>query len=240
MDALAALFNMALADIGSTQQVSGVDDGSKASAQCALWWPVARDLVLRAYPWPFATVTATLARIPPSVFQAPDWTYAFAYPADCLKALDLLSPAGRRASARARIPWTVRAAPVDAAGGTVRYVLTDLGPGAVGAGGACGAGDDWPGWGAGVGGWGLTPGTALPCLRYIARVTDVSVYPPEVAVAMAWQLAACLAMPLALARDLRQTAEAQARAALAAAIALNLNEGRADPPPEADPQHARR
>jgi len=229
---IAAIWNMALADIGSTATVTGAGDLSKAGVQCGLWWPVARDGVLRAFPWPFATVTATLAQIPAATYQAPDWGYAYGYPDDCLKALELLSPAGRNPPSRARIPWAVRAS-VSSGGGTVRYVVTDYPPGiALGE-----AGDGyWP-WGPPVG---LQPLTMLPCLRYVAQVTDVSVYPPEVCVAMAWQLAAYLAMPLAMAKELRVNAEQEARVAVASAIAVSLNERQGEVPRDADAQMARR
>lgn len=234
---LVTIFNQALANIGSTSLLQGPVENSKASSQCNLWWPQARDTVLRAYPWPFATLTVTLAQIPPATYQPPDWLYAFAYPADALKALEILSPAGQRPPPRLRVPFIIRALP-PVGGGTSRALLTNLAPGLVT--GVPGSGQD-----IGNGSWswwqptGLQPGTLMPCLRYISQITDTTAYPPEVATVMAWQLAAFLAMPMTQQKGLKEDAEKMVAVSMRSAAALNLNEMQDWPPQESETQMAR-
>ena len=71
-------------------------------------------------------------------------------------------------------------------------------------------------------------------LQYVQRVTDPSVYPPDVVLALAHQLAALIAMPLSVARERRQDAELAARRQLALAVRANAGEGLADPAPDCE------
>lgn len=229
-DSIVTIWQMALANIGSTAQLQGPNDTSKAGVQCQLWWANARQSVLRAYPWPFATITTTLQQI--AGFTPPDYLYAFGVPADCLKALELLSPAGRRPPPKCRIPWKLRAYPNN--GGVSRILVTDMMPGTADGGGLWD--DDWGGCGVGR----LAAGTPLPCLRYITDIVDPTMYPSEIDDAMAWQLASYLAMPLTQAKALKQGADQQARRSLLEACALNLDEQQDDPPQDAETQQARR
>ncbi len=224
------IFNLALSNIGSTQQVVSTADTSKGAVQCGLWWPKARDLVLRAGPWPFAINTVVLQPIATALYQPVDYAYAYAYPDDCLKALEIFSPAGRQPPPRGRIPFTERALPpAPGKAGFIKMILTDMPPMAAMSG--AGVGFDQINT--------LSPTTPLPTLRYITQVVDVTMFPPDVDVAMAWQLAAFIAMPMAQAKNLKADAEKMAVATRQIAMANAFNEGQMDPPEQGEPQDVR-
>jgi hypothetical protein len=231
---IVTIWNMALANIGSTAVLLTQNDNAKAAVQCNLWWATARDYVLRAYPWPFAEMTVTLAQIPTATYQPPDYQYAFGVPADCVRALELLSPAGRRPPPGLRIPWKLRSLPNG--GGSTLALVTDMAPGVS-------ADLGFTAWGNWGDGWwvpnGLQPATPMPCLRYTSRIIDPTVYPPEVAEALAWQLASYLAVPMTQQKELKADAVKMAEMMIRKASALNLNEQQADPPLPSDPTIAR-
>lgn len=87
--------NLSLGRLGDRGTVTSIDpaDGSAQAEHCAKFYPIARDSVLE-YPqtgWRFATTRATLAQH--DLAPIGGWAFAYSYPADCLKPLDLLSPA---------------------------------------------------------------------------------------------------------------------------------------------------
>ena len=236
-----SIWNMALGNIGSTALLSSINDTNKAAQQSNLWWPLARQKILRAYGWPFASQTVTLQQIPASVYQPPEYAYAFGYPADCLRAIELLSPAGRRPPGPLRIPFIVRASPTAfGAAGTTRYILTDLAPGTINSGGIGSIGS----WDDGCDPWwstlgGLADGTQLPCLRYTADIQDPTAYTPEFIEALAWQLASYLAMPMAQNKGLKTEAEQMARRVVLEAVGVDMNEQQNDQPLDSEPGMAR-
>ena len=77
-----AICNMALAEIGRGAQITSLDEASQAARACKLRYPYARDAVLRAYDWNFASRRVEIAKNP----VAPPFEFANAYdlPADCL------------------------------------------------------------------------------------------------------------------------------------------------------------
>lgn len=92
MASIVDICNMALSHLGDEAQVISITppDGTVQAAHCARYYPIARDAVLQAYPWTFATRRATLAEI---VNPTPDdWAYAYALPAGCLRPLGALTP----------------------------------------------------------------------------------------------------------------------------------------------------
>lgn len=104
--------NMALTRLGGAT-ISALDEGSKESVICNQFFEQSRDAVLRDYKWNFATRRRVLAELGSTV--AP-WAHAYAYPADCLAAREIVSPS----STTAAIPFEVAG---DGAGG--RMILTD-------------------------------------------------------------------------------------------------------------------
>lgn len=77
--------NLALAHIGDAATVASLDpaEGSAQAQHCARFFPMARDSVLEAHDWNFASrriVLSLLSDVP--VFG---WDFAYAIPNDCLK-----------------------------------------------------------------------------------------------------------------------------------------------------------
>lgn len=84
--------NLALGHLGDDATVASLDppEGSAQAEHCARFYPMARDLVLDAHRWGFATRRAPLALLsatPPSA-----WAYAYAQPADALNLIAVLAP----------------------------------------------------------------------------------------------------------------------------------------------------
>lgn len=82
------LCNSALLQLSQTSILS-FEDGTQVSDACREEFPKARDTVLEAHPWNFATFTATLTRIA----DPPAWGYTFQYalPTEpyCLRVLNM-------------------------------------------------------------------------------------------------------------------------------------------------------
>lgn len=81
--------NLALARLGDSATVTSIDppEGSAQAEHCARFYPIARDTMLEAHPWKFATRRARLAQL---IVDAWNWDYAYAEPADALKLLSVL------------------------------------------------------------------------------------------------------------------------------------------------------
>jgi hypothetical protein len=78
------LCSSALVKLGA-ESISSFDDGSAEARVASRLYPLARDALLSAHPWSFATRQAELARL----IMGPTTTFAYAYqlPNDYLKAL---------------------------------------------------------------------------------------------------------------------------------------------------------
>ena len=83
--------NLALAHLGAEANLNSIDppEGSVEAELCARFYPMARDSLLEAHPWNFATRRALLAQLAGWSFA--QWEYAYALPGDCLKVLSVLS-----------------------------------------------------------------------------------------------------------------------------------------------------
>ena len=93
MTSKAAIANMALANIGSTQVIGDVDSDRSATAKAVrIFWDAHVGAVLRDFPWPFAKAYQTLALVDGSSTTRAnyDWQYAYRYPSDCLFARRLV------------------------------------------------------------------------------------------------------------------------------------------------------
>lgn len=91
--------NLALERNGASQFIADVDTENSVEAQTVkLVFDNARDYVLKAHPWPFATSYAVLALVAGSSSSKAnyDWTYAYRYPSDCLDVRRIVTTGGRR------------------------------------------------------------------------------------------------------------------------------------------------
>jgi hypothetical protein len=71
-------------------------------------------------------------------------------------------------------------------------------------------------------------------LIYTMRVADVAIYPPEFVKALSWELAACIALPLAKSQEIVSDTIQKSEAFTGRAIVMNLNEHRPDAAPDSD------
>lgn len=84
------LYNLALNAIGARSNLSSINERDRGAEVCGLWYPVVRDQVLRAAPWPSCKAYARLALF---VERSGDWTpgqpepgyqYAYSLPSNML------------------------------------------------------------------------------------------------------------------------------------------------------------
>ncbi|HWV38853.1 MAG TPA: hypothetical protein VN033_10305 [Vulgatibacter sp.] len=191
-----AICNVALARIGVSAPISSLDEASAEATNCKTLYAPARDTVLAAAPWPFATRRALLAEVaapsdPPYADTSTGWAHRYALPVDCLVAREVWS--GQR-NPLERVPFAVEF------GGLGRVLLTDQ---------------------------------ADAQLIYTAKVVDPASFDPGFDDALAWHLAADLALPLKAEVKLGQNARAMAEHTLLRATARAFNEGQRDRRPSA-------
>lgn len=81
--------NLALAHLGDNATVSSLDppEGSAQAEHCARFYPIARDTMLEAHNWKFATRRATLALLDVESFN---WSYAYAEPSGAMRIVSIL------------------------------------------------------------------------------------------------------------------------------------------------------
>lgn len=117
-----AICNQALARVGSSEFINSLDEPTTEARACKVLYADARDAVLVAGPWPFATRRALLAEIagsgvPPYAGTETGWAFRYALPADCLVAREVW--AGER-NPLAPIPFAT------GYGSTGRVLLADV------------------------------------------------------------------------------------------------------------------
>ena len=83
--------NLALTHIGDSANVSSIDppDGSAQAGYCATFYPIARKALLEMSSWGISTVRSTTA---PIANPSSTWLYAYAYPANVINFISVLSP----------------------------------------------------------------------------------------------------------------------------------------------------
>lgn len=114
------IFNRALDSVGSAN-VSSPTDGSREANVCSGWYTLIKDSVLEEAEWGFAERNQTLALVSGSsdTPYSDEFTYAYAYPADCLIANSILNTGS--ALAKDQIPFKLQTnATLD-----VIYILTN-------------------------------------------------------------------------------------------------------------------
>lgn len=94
--------NMALVQLGGALIESLTASGTTQEEQlCYLFYEEARDYLLRAHPWKFAEVWLSLSEL--SGEDPEDFTYAYAYPTDCVFLRDIYN-----SGAAERVKFQVR------------------------------------------------------------------------------------------------------------------------------------
>lgn len=84
MPSATEICNLALGDLAVGVEIADKDtERSAEAAACRRFYDQAVAETFRAFPWPFATQTVTLALVSTSPTSA-EWQYAYRYPADCL------------------------------------------------------------------------------------------------------------------------------------------------------------
>jgi hypothetical protein len=97
--------NIALSRVAFTQPIASFTERSKPAEQCRTFYAPMRELVLQAFPWPFAESIVALADLGS---PAPGWAYRYRYPADCLSVREIVQPGWRRAlSSDQQIPFKI-------------------------------------------------------------------------------------------------------------------------------------
>jgi len=101
--------NLALARIGVSKTIKGLDDGSREAQTAGLLIDQEFRAILRQFPWPFATkyLVLTLEDGTATVPTNADWQYAYTYPSDCVFARRLVDGSRRAFN---RLPTTYRIA----------------------------------------------------------------------------------------------------------------------------------
>ncbi len=86
------LFNLALSAAGTRSFVSAPNEASREAEICRLWYEPVRRQILQAAPWPSTRSVARLALLSERVEDAwaagkplPQYQYAYALPANCLR-----------------------------------------------------------------------------------------------------------------------------------------------------------
>ena len=159
--------NLALSHLGDTATIASLDppEGSAQAEHCARFYPIARDSLLEMHAWGFATRRAKLALL---ASGWPEWSYAYAQPADALNIIAILPP-GSSDDYSAGVP--------DSAGGP--YVPQPF---------SCEINDA----GAPV----IYTDQADAVLRYSATVSDPTRFSPLFVMTLSWHLASMLAGPV--------------------------------------------
>lgn len=194
--------NMALARMGSTQRITSMDlssDGSNEAAQCGLWYPQDRDSMLNEYPLPWSEGYQVLDQVAGPEIDGQranaQWARSYRYPSDCLKLRRIVATPFPITTGIPQTtgsfflnpyinePWR-RA---DGDSWPITYSLSNDSVGRLIVTDAFGCGN------------GLTA-------VYTQAVNDTTQFAADFADALAWRLAADLAMSLGFASDKRQYA----------------------------------
>lgn len=169
--------NIALSHLGDSATVASIDppEGSAQAEHCARFYPIARDALLEAHTWAFATKRVVLAELVNTWSQ---WKYAYARPSDCAKAIAVLAK-DAAADYQTCTQWPYPTAPME-----VGAMFSVDSPQPF----ACEINDT----GAQV----VYTNQEDAMLRYVARVTDTTRFSYTFTMALTWSLASMLAGPI--------------------------------------------
>lgn len=164
MSSVTDICNLALAHLGDEANVVSITppDGTVQAQHCARFYPMARDAVLQAFPWTFATRRIALSSVVNPTSD--DWRYAYALPNQFLRPLQAMVPG---------VP-AMNFGAGDTDTGSFPYLVESAEDGSLL----------------------LYTNQEMTSLRYTARVSDTTKFPPLVVIAISRLLAAWLAGPI--------------------------------------------
>jgi hypothetical protein len=84
-----AICNQGLFHAAAGKQIASLDEKSAEARACSLFYDTAKDQVLEAFAWPFATLTASLELVQQQ--PTPEWGYSYRLPVDCMAPRRILS-----------------------------------------------------------------------------------------------------------------------------------------------------
>lgn len=185
--------NLALANIGITKAITSFSEESQEAAVCKQFFEQARDEMLRAGDWSFATTVEALA----DTGETPvNWEYQYSIPSDCLKVIGLVVDGITYPRENQKIPFIIGYS--SSAGAVIKTNQKQA------------------------------------VAKYIAKIDNSSFFDPLFVNALAWSVAAKIAMPLTVKVERAQLAAEQAARALSVAEAADANEGMNDDEPTSE------
>ena len=213
-----AIYNLALGRIGVAQRVvalSPVPDQTPAGIIGANIYPAMRDAVLTDFPWKFASTYAQLVQLNP-VGTPPnaEWAYSYRYPSNCLFVR--------------RLMWTPNLTPVP---GPPLTPITQQSSLAQPWKREDGDALPWP-WEPSSDSVGLIILTDLAnaTAKYTQSITNSLLFSLPFCSALAWRIAAEVAMPLARSESFEEKARKMYKEEIATARSLAMNESQDDGP----------
>lgn len=99
--------NLALRHLGIGRTMSALSDSTEEARVMNAFYATARDEVLRAFAWPFATKFAALTKVadnPSDIDQ--EWSISYRYPSDCLMIRRIIT-GDRNPDRQAREPYRI-------------------------------------------------------------------------------------------------------------------------------------
>lgn len=205
--------NLALSHVGVALEIQALNDNTKEARACNRFFNVLRQNLLRKFPWPFATSTASLILLsdPNLIIPATiEWQFSYRLPSDVLRARRILND--RRPTWQTVVPYRIEK---DSGGG---ILLTDYAPIAANS---------------------VIP--AQPQLEYTVDVTDTTQFPADLAMAFSYALGKLVA-PRVTTGDpykLGDKCAAEFKSAWEAATGMAMDEEQPDKPAESEFVRAR-
>lgn len=102
MAGLADLFTLSLSTLGIAETVDDPAATNHTASTLRKFWPMARDQVLRDFPWACVRKSRVLSLHEQDI---PGWKYCYNYPTDCILALAVMPESGLRSRTLWRDCW---------------------------------------------------------------------------------------------------------------------------------------
>jgi hypothetical protein len=218
------IYNLALANLNSSQTIQSVNDQSEAAGACNRFYDWARQTVLENAHWDFATKTPALAlmldqiNLPISQIAYPGFRFVYQRPQDCLRFLSVTTNYGLRVNPFLAFWW--RAGAMDCAAGSwgpfrppfvqrIDQISNPVNQGIV-----------------------ILTDQDSAYGVYVTDVTNVNLWTNTFKECVAWHLSVKIAGPISANLREKQNAEKMAETTLTKAFALSVSQSQPDPYPD--------